>query len=58
MAFIDQTAVTVALPAIQSSLGVTATAHWEVADYTLFLALLVLVAGSQATIWSAGAWSP
>ena len=47
MAFIDETAVTVALPAIQSALGATAVdAQWVVAAYTLFLASLVLVGGS------------
>jgi EmrB/QacA subfamily drug resistance transporter len=47
MAFIDGTAVTVALPALQSSLGATAVdAQWVVEAYTLFLAALVLVGGS------------
>src|SRR5215211_7637778 len=47
MAFIDETAVTVALPAIQGTLGATAVdAQWVVAAYTLFLAALVLVGGS------------
>src|ERR687889_2917643 len=47
MAFIDETAVTVALPALQSSLGATAVgAQWVVEAYTLFLAALVLVGGS------------
>ena len=47
MAFIDETAVTVALPAIQGALGATAVdAQWVVAAYTLFLASLVLVGGS------------
>jgi EmrB/QacA subfamily drug resistance transporter len=47
MAFIDETAVTVALPAIQSALGATAVdAQWVVEAYTLFLAALVLVGGS------------
>jgi EmrB/QacA subfamily drug resistance transporter len=47
MAFIDETALPVALPAIQSSLGATAVdAQWVVAAYTLFLAALVLVGGS------------
>ena len=47
MAFIDETAVTVALPTIQKSLGATAVdAQWVVAAYTLFLASLVLVGGS------------
>ncbi len=47
MAFIDETALPVALPAIQSSLGATAVdGQWVVAAYTLFLAALVLVGGS------------
>jgi EmrB/QacA subfamily drug resistance transporter len=47
MAFIDETGVTVALPAIQRALGATAVdAQWVVAAYTLFLASLVLVGGS------------
>jgi EmrB/QacA subfamily drug resistance transporter len=47
MAFIDETALPIALPAIQSGLGATAVdAQWVVAAYTLFLAALVLVGGS------------
>src|SRR3712207_2643365 len=47
MAFIDETALPVALPAIQSDLGATAVdGQWVVAAYTLFLAALVLVGGS------------
>jgi EmrB/QacA subfamily drug resistance transporter len=47
MAFIDGTAVTVALPALQSALGATVVdAQWVVEAYTLFLAALVLVGGS------------
>jgi EmrB/QacA subfamily drug resistance transporter len=47
MAFIDETAVPVALPAIQGALGATAVdAQWVVVGYTLFLASLVLVGGS------------
>ena len=47
MAFIDETALPVALPAIQSGLGATAVdGQWVVAAYTLFLAALVLVGGS------------
>src|SRR3712207_2920556 len=47
MAFIDGTAVPVALPAIQSVLGATAVdAQWVVAAYTLLLASLVLIGGS------------
>ena len=47
MAFIDETAITVALPAIQSALGATVVdAQWVVEAYTLLLASLVLVGGS------------
>jgi len=47
MAFIDETAVTVALPTIQTTLGATAVdAQWVVESYTLLLAALVLVGGS------------
>src|SRR5215208_8043793 len=47
MAFIDETALPVALPAIQSALGATAVdAQWVVAAYTLLLAALILVGGS------------
>ena len=47
MAFIDETAVTVALPTIQKTLGATAVgAQWVVEAYTLLLAALVLVGGS------------
>src|SRR5215211_5284994 len=47
MAFIDETALPVALPAIQEALGATAVdAQWVVAAYTLFLASLVLIGGS------------
>jgi MFS family permease len=47
MAFIDETALSVALPAIQTALDATAVdAQWVVAVYTLFLASLVLVGGS------------
>ncbi len=47
MAFIDETAVAVALPAVQNSLGATAVgAQWVVEAYTLLLAALVLVGGS------------
>jgi hypothetical protein len=43
MAFIDETALPVALPAIQDGLGATAVdAQWVVASSTLFLAALVL----------------
>lgn len=47
MAFIDETALSVALPAIQAGLDATAVdAQWVVAAYTLFLAALVLIGGS------------
>jgi MFS family permease len=47
MAFIHETAVTVALPAVQDSLDATAVgAQWVVEAYTLLLAALVLVGGS------------
>src|SRR5829696_4464724 len=47
MAFIDETALPVALPAIQSALRATAVdAQWIVAAYTLFLAALILIGGS------------
>src|SRR5919107_1718830 len=47
MAFIDETALPVALPAIQNSLGATAVdAQWVVAAYTLLLAALILIGRS------------
>src|SRR3712207_599695 len=47
MAFVDETAVTVALPAIQEALRATVVdAQWMVEAYTLLLAALVLVGGS------------
>ena len=47
MAFIDETGVTVALPAVQRSLNATVVgAQWMVEAYTLLLASLVLVGGS------------
>ncbi|MDN5697032.1 MAG: MFS transporter, partial [Rubrobacter sp.] len=47
MAFIDGTIVNVALPALQSTLGATATdAQWIVESYALMLAALILVGGS------------
>lgn len=47
MAFIDGTAVTVALPTIQGALGATAVdAQWIMAAYALLLAALILVGGS------------
>ena len=47
MAFIDETAVTVALPVIQSALDATVVdAQWAMEAYTLLLAALILVGGS------------
>lgn len=47
MAFIDGTAVNVALPALQANLNATVTdVQWVVEAYALFLAALVLVGGS------------
>ena len=47
MAFIDETAIPVALPAIQEGLGATAVdGQWVVEAYALLLAALVLVGGS------------
>ena len=47
MAFIDGTAVNVALPALQTHLGATvAQVQWVVEAYTLFLSALLLVGGA------------
>jgi EmrB/QacA subfamily drug resistance transporter len=47
MAFIDGTAVNVALPALQADLGATvAEVQWVVEAYTLFLSALLLVGGA------------
>ncbi|HKV10209.1 MAG TPA: MFS transporter [Thermoanaerobaculia bacterium] len=47
MAFIDGTAVNVALPALQANLGATvAEVQWVVEAYALFLSALLLVGGS------------
>lgn len=47
MAFIDGTAVNVALPALQKGLGATvADVQWVVEAYSLFLSALLLVGGS------------
>ena len=47
MAFIDGTAVNVALPSLQSHLGATvAEVQWVVEAYTLFLSSLLLVGGA------------
>src|SRR5260370_42593309 len=49
MAFIDGTAVNVALPALQRDLGATVgDVQWVVEAYTLFLASLILVSGALA----------
>src|SRR6266536_180318 len=48
MAFIDGTAVNVALPALQQSFGATVLdVQWVVESYSLFLAALLLVGGSM-----------
>jgi len=48
MAFIDGTAVNVALPALQNSLNATVLdAQWVIESYALFLAALLLVGGSM-----------
>ena len=47
MAFIDGTAVNVALPALQAGLGATVVqVQWVVEAYSLFLSALLLVGGS------------
>ncbi len=47
MSFIDGTAVNVALPALQSSLGAkVAQVQWVIEAYSLFLSALLLVGGS------------
>jgi hypothetical protein len=47
MAFIDGTAVNVALPALQQSFRATVLdVQWVVESYSLFLAALLLVGGS------------
>ena len=47
IAFIDETALPVALLAIQNALGATAVdAQWVVVAYTLLLAALILIGGS------------
>jgi EmrB/QacA subfamily drug resistance transporter len=47
MAFIDGTAVNVALPALQADLGASVSGvQWVVESYALFLAALLLVGGS------------
>ncbi len=52
MAFIDSTAVTVALPALQSDFHATANQiQWIVEAYALFLASLLLVGGSLGDLY-------
>ena len=51
MAFIDSTVVNVALPALQSSFGVSvAGVQWVVEAYGLTLAALILVGGSMGDL--------
>ena len=51
MAFIDNTVVNVALPALQRDLNASAAdMQWVVEAYTLFLAALILVGGSLGKI--------
>src|SRR5580700_7872683 len=53
MAFIDGTAVNVALPALQSGLHATiGEVQWVVEAYTLFLAALLLTGGSLGDLFS------
>src|SRR6266550_8927684 len=53
MAFIDGTAVNVALPAIQSGLHATISqVQWVVESYSLFLAALLLTEGSLGDLFS------
>lgn len=52
MAFIDSTAVNVALPALQSSLHATVVGvQWVVESYGLLLAALILVGGSLGDLY-------
>ena len=52
MAFIDGTAVNVALPALQRALGATGSqVQWVVEAYALFLAALLLVGGSLGDLY-------
>src|SRR4030095_14927261 len=52
MAFIDGTAVNVALPALQSSLNATITGvQWVIESYLLFLSALLLTGGSLGDIY-------
>src|ERR1700722_9106714 len=52
MAFIDGTAVNVALPALQTALHASAQdVQWVVESYALFLASLLLVGGSLGDLY-------
>jgi EmrB/QacA subfamily drug resistance transporter len=52
LAFIDGTAVNVALPALQKNLNATVLdVQWVVESYSLFLAALLLVGGSAADLF-------
>jgi EmrB/QacA subfamily drug resistance transporter len=52
MAFIDGTAVNVALPALQSALHATVSdVQWVIESYALFLAALLLVGGSLGDLF-------
>ena len=52
LAFIDGTVVNLALPALQASLGATATQiQWIVESYALFLSSLMLAGGSLGDIY-------
>ena len=52
MAFVDATALNVALPAIQKSLSATAAdAFWVLEIYLLFLAALLMVGGALGDNW-------
>ena len=52
MAFIDSTAVTVALPAMQTTFHATANQiQWIIEAYALFLAALLLVGGSLGDLY-------
>jgi MFS family permease len=52
MAFIDDTVVSVALPALQSSFHASGTdIQWVVESYTLLLASLLLLGGSPGDLY-------
>lgn len=66
MAFIDSSAVNVALPVLQGSLGASVTqVQWVIEAYMLFLAALILVGGSlgdrlgrrRVFMWGVGAFA-